>query len=63
MRFVFKEVTPNNEKKVAVFRSEDQSCELFITGDNSADFSQFKPRQTYITITEAVEETTTKAEV
>ena len=47
MKFVFKEVGQNNEKQVAVFRSEDQSCELFIAGNNSAYLSQFKAGQSY----------------
>jgi len=51
MKFVFKEVGLNNGKQVAVFRSEDQSCDLFITGNNPTYFSQFKAGS-YFTITE-----------
>ena len=54
MKFVFKEVSQNNEKQVAVFRSEDQSSELYITGTNLSDFSEFKVGQSYITITKEV---------
>lgn len=53
MKFVFTEVRPNNEKNVAVFRSEDQSCDLFIAGNNPSYFSQFKVGQSYtIAVTE-----------
>ena len=54
MKFVFKEVKPNNEKQVAVFRSEDQSLDLFISGNNPTDFSQFKAGQSYTLTAEEV---------
>ena len=57
MKFVFKEVSQNNDKQVALFRSEDQSCELFVTGSNLADFFQrYAVGQSFITITPTEEE-------
>jgi hypothetical protein len=35
MKFLFIEVKQNNEKHVALFRSEDQSRELYIASNNS----------------------------
>ena len=62
MKFVFKEVSQNNEKYVAEFVSTDQTGrlsdatgfsinKLFIAGNNASDFSQFKVGQSY-TLTE-----------
>ena len=51
MRFVFKEVSQNNDKYVAEFVSEDQTSRVFIASNNPSEVSQFKVGQSY-TITE-----------
>ena len=56
MKFLFVEVKQNNDKFVALFRSEDQSRDVYIAANNS-NFSQFTVGHTYtLTFTEEIVE-------